>query len=159
MCDWAQLLKDEDLSDPTSIKAKYFRPDFCLPYPFLLELLIVNLLKVTPLHETSPEKAQHCIFGPTDERKGSDSQSSRKNIRSETGFFNPRFLLHKNWPKREITTRRLSPPYKSAGWTQATVVMDKMTQKSKGYGFVTFKGMDGAHAALENPEKNIDVSL
>lgn len=37
--------------------------------------------------------------------------------------------------------------------------MDKMTQKSKGYGFVTFKGMDGAHAALENPEKNIDVSL
>lgn len=40
---------------------------------------------------------------------------------------------------------------------QATVVMDKMTQKSKGYGFVTFKGMDGAHAALENPEKMIDV--
>lgn len=36
--------------------------------------------------------------------------------------------------------------------------MDKMTQKSKGYGFVTFKGMDGAHAALENPEKMIDVS-
>lgn len=42
---------------------------------------------------------------------------------------------------------------------QATVVMDKMTQKSKGYGFVTFKGMDGAHAALENPEKMIDVSI
>ncbi|CAM9144300.1 unnamed protein product, partial [Hapterophycus canaliculatus] len=39
--------------------------------------------------------------------------------------------------------------------------MDKMTQKSKGYGFVTFKSMDGAHAALENPEKMIDgrVSL
>lgn len=35
--------------------------------------------------------------------------------------------------------------------------MDKMTQKSKGYGFVTFKSMDGAHAALENPEKMIDV--
>ncbi|CAM9888309.1 unnamed protein product [Ectocarpus sp. 6 AP-2014] len=44
---------------------------------------------------------------------------------------------------------------------EATVVMDKMTQKSKGYGFVTFKSMDGAHAALENPEKMIDgrVSL
>lgn len=42
---------------------------------------------------------------------------------------------------------------------QATVVMDKMTQKSKGYGFVTFKGMDGALAALENPEKMIDVSI
>lgn len=42
---------------------------------------------------------------------------------------------------------------------KATVVMDKMTQKSKGYGFVTFKGMDGAHAALENPEKMIDVSV
>ncbi len=38
------------------------------------------------------------------------------------------------------------------------MVMDKMTQKSKGYGFVTFKGMDGAHAALEQPEKMIDVS-
>lgn len=37
--------------------------------------------------------------------------------------------------------------------------MDKMTQKSKGYGFVTFKGMDGAHAALESPEKMIDVSM
>lgn len=42
---------------------------------------------------------------------------------------------------------------------QATVVMDKMTQKSKGYGFVTFKSMDGAHAALENPEKMIDVRV
>lgn len=37
--------------------------------------------------------------------------------------------------------------------------MDKMTQKSKGYGFVTFKGMDGALAALESPEKMIDVSV
>lgn len=36
--------------------------------------------------------------------------------------------------------------------------MDKMTQKSKGYGFVTFKGMDGALRALEIPEKIIDVS-
>ena len=36
--------------------------------------------------------------------------------------------------------------------------MDKMTQKSKGYGFVTFKGMDSAQAALINPEKMIDVS-
>lgn len=35
--------------------------------------------------------------------------------------------------------------------------MDKQTQKSKGYGFVTFKGMDSAAAALENPEKIIDV--
>lgn len=37
--------------------------------------------------------------------------------------------------------------------------MDKQTQKSKGYGFVTFKGMDSAAAALENPEKMIDVRL
>lgn len=35
--------------------------------------------------------------------------------------------------------------------------MDKQTQKSKGYGFVTFKGMDSAAAALESPEKMIDV--
>ncbi|CAM9229068.1 unnamed protein product [Sphacelaria rigidula] len=37
--------------------------------------------------------------------------------------------------------------------------MDKQTQKSKGYGFVTFKGMDSAAAALENPEKMIDGRL
>ena len=34
---WAQVLEDEDLSDPTSNSAKQFRSDFRLPYvPFFL---------------------------------------------------------------------------------------------------------------------------
>lgn len=56
-------------------------------------------------------------------------------------------------------TRSFSASKTSDAPLQATVVMDKMTQKSKGYGFVTFKGMDGALAALESPEKMIDVSV
>ncbi|CAM9796884.1 unnamed protein product [Pylaiella littoralis] len=62
----------------------------------------------------------------------------------------------------ETTDQSLRAVFEQYGEiAEATVVMDKMTQKSKGYGFVTFKGMDGAHAALENPEKMIDgrVSL
>ena len=51
---WAQLLEDEDLCDPPNSTAKQFRTDFCLPYPFFLELVKL----VTPYHQTSPEKTQ-----------------------------------------------------------------------------------------------------
>ena len=34
----------------------------------------------------------------TDDKKGSNSESSRKKRRSETGFFNPSFRLHQKWP-------------------------------------------------------------
>ena len=97
MCGWAQLLEDENLSNATSFTAKQFGTDCRLPNPFLLEL--VNLLKVTSLYHPSPEKTQKlCIFDPTDDKEGSDSQSSRKNNRSETGFFIPSFRLQRNWP-------------------------------------------------------------
>ena len=57
MCNWAQVLEDEHLSNPTSMTAKQFRTDCRLPcYPFFLKL--VNQLKVTPLHRTSPGKTQ-----------------------------------------------------------------------------------------------------
>ena len=69
----------------------------------------VNLLKVTPLHQTPPEKTQNCIFDPTDDKKGSDSQSSRRNNRSESGFFNPRFRLHKKRPKTSTPGTRHRP--------------------------------------------------
>ena len=60
---WAQVLEDEDLSDPTSNTAKQSRTDFRLPYPFFSELLIVNLLKVTPLRQTSPERQHKTVPG------------------------------------------------------------------------------------------------
>jgi len=37
-----------------------------------------------------------------------------------------------------------------------TVVMDKMTMKSKGFGFVVFKTVSGASNALKQPDKFID---
>ncbi|XP_022717211.1 UBP1-associated protein 2C-like [Durio zibethinus] len=39
---------------------------------------------------------------------------------------------------------------------EAVVILDKATGKSKGYGFVTFKHVDGALLALKEPSKKID---
>ncbi|XP_022142828.1 UBP1-associated protein 2C [Momordica charantia] len=39
---------------------------------------------------------------------------------------------------------------------EAVVIIDKATGKSKGYGFVTFKHVDGAILALKEPSKTID---
>ncbi|XP_058095641.1 UBP1-associated protein 2C-like [Magnolia sinica] len=39
---------------------------------------------------------------------------------------------------------------------EAVVILDKATGKSKGYGFVTFKHIDGALLALKEPSKKID---
>ncbi|XP_022143148.1 UBP1-associated protein 2C-like [Momordica charantia] len=39
---------------------------------------------------------------------------------------------------------------------EAVVILDKATGKSKGYGFVTFKHVDGALLALKEPSKTID---
>ncbi|KAJ4976316.1 hypothetical protein NE237_001422 [Protea cynaroides] len=39
---------------------------------------------------------------------------------------------------------------------EAVVILDKATSKSKGYGFVTFKHIDGALIALKEPSKQID---
>ncbi|KAF5460927.1 hypothetical protein F2P56_020762 [Juglans regia] len=39
---------------------------------------------------------------------------------------------------------------------EAVVILDKQTGKSKGYGFVTFKHVDGALLALKEPSKRID---
>ncbi|GMH25566.1 hypothetical protein Nepgr_027409 [Nepenthes gracilis] len=39
---------------------------------------------------------------------------------------------------------------------EAVVILDKNTGKSKGYGFVTYKHIDGAFLALKEPSKKID---
>eukprot|EP00249_Psilotum_nudum_P014927 c25072_g1_i1 orf=449-1945(-) len=39
---------------------------------------------------------------------------------------------------------------------EGVVIMDRMTGKSRGYGFITFKHMDGALNALREPSKRID---
>ncbi|KAE8681102.1 UBP1-associated protein 2C [Hibiscus syriacus] len=39
---------------------------------------------------------------------------------------------------------------------EAVVILDKTTGKSKGYGFITFKHVDGAFLALKEPSKKID---
>ncbi|XP_028764707.1 UBP1-associated protein 2C-like [Neltuma alba] len=57
----------------------------------------------------------------------------------------------------ETTTETLSSVFSSFGvLDEAIVIFDKTTGKSKGYGFVTFKHVDGAILALKEPSKKID---
>ncbi|KAK4767853.1 hypothetical protein SAY87_002994 [Trapa incisa] len=57
----------------------------------------------------------------------------------------------------ETTTDGLRSLFSAYGEIEeAVVIMDKVTGKSKGYGFVTFKHVDGALLALREPSKKID---
>lgn len=57
----------------------------------------------------------------------------------------------------DTTTEKLSALFSSYGeLEEAVVILDKVTSKSKGYGFVTFKHVDGALLALKEPSKKID---
>uniref|UniRef100_A0A7N0VDS0 RRM domain-containing protein n=1 Tax=Kalanchoe fedtschenkoi TaxID=63787 RepID=A0A7N0VDS0_KALFE len=57
----------------------------------------------------------------------------------------------------ETTTEGLRSLFSSYGeLEEAVVIVDKNTGKSKGYGFVTFKHVDGALLALKEPSKKID---
>lgn len=44
------------------------------------------------------------------------------------------------------------------GIEEGAVIYDKVTGKSRGYGFVTFTDMESAQRALKAPSKMIDVS-
>ncbi|KAJ8448375.1 hypothetical protein Cgig2_022003 [Carnegiea gigantea] len=57
----------------------------------------------------------------------------------------------------ETTTESLKSLFSSYGeLDEAVVITDKNSGKSKGYGFVTFKHVDGALLALRQPSKKID---
>ncbi|KAL8130333.1 hypothetical protein V2J09_019488 [Rumex salicifolius] len=57
----------------------------------------------------------------------------------------------------ETTTDSIRSLFSSYGeLEEAVVIADKITGKSKGYGFVTFKHVDGAIIALKQPSKKID---
>lgn len=57
----------------------------------------------------------------------------------------------------DTTTEGLRALFSTYGdLEEAIVILDKATGKSKGYGFVTFKHVDGALLALKEPSKKID---
>ncbi|KAL7249662.1 hypothetical protein ACSBR1_011782 [Camellia fascicularis] len=57
----------------------------------------------------------------------------------------------------DTTTEKLRSLFSGYGdLEEAVVILDKATGKSKGYGFVTFKHVDGALLALKEPSKKID---
>ncbi|XP_059661447.1 UBP1-associated protein 2C-like [Cornus florida] len=57
----------------------------------------------------------------------------------------------------DTTTEKLRALFGSYGdLEEAIVILDKATGKSKGYGFVTFRHVDGALLALKEPSKKID---
>ncbi|KAJ7947075.1 UBP1-associated protein 2C [Quillaja saponaria] len=57
----------------------------------------------------------------------------------------------------ETATETLRSVFSSFGeLEEGIVIFDKTTGKSKGYGFVTFKHVDGAVLALKEPSKKID---
>lgn len=57
----------------------------------------------------------------------------------------------------DTTTEGLRSIFSAYGeLEEAVVILDKATGKSKGYGFITFKHIDGAMLALKEPSKKID---
>ncbi|KVH93129.1 UBP1-associated protein 2C-like [Cynara cardunculus var. scolymus] len=57
----------------------------------------------------------------------------------------------------ETTSEKLRSLFATYGdLEEAIVILDKVTGKSKGYGFVTYRHIDGALMALKEPSKKID---
>ena len=80
-------------------RSSSFKPTSACPTPFSWSYSSSQATGSSHSHQTLQKKHNNRIFDPTDDKKGRDSQSSRKNNRPETGFFNLRFRLHKNWPR------------------------------------------------------------
>lgn len=87
-------------------------------------------------------------------------------VRHSDVLFSARALADSDVSRRKLFVRGLGPStttdslkslFASYGeLDEAVVISDKTTGKSKGYGFVTFKHVDGALLALRQPNKKID---
>ncbi|KAJ4981575.1 hypothetical protein NE237_032412 [Protea cynaroides] len=64
------------------------------------------------------------------------------------------FIRGLGWDTTTENLRNLFSQY--GDLEEAVVILDKVTGKSKGYGFVTFKHIDGAMLSLKEPSKKID---
>ena len=112
---------------PRPFRRSSFKPTSACPtyeYPFFLELRLYysnsqSIESHSLTSDVSRKKYKNCIFDPTDDKKGSYSQSSRKNNRSDTGFFDPRIRLHKKWPKAYT-----KPPKRRTKWMTLILVVN-----------------------------------
>mmetsp|Transcript_21297 Transcript_21297/g.30818 ORF Transcript_21297/g.30818 Transcript_21297/m.30818 type:complete len:332 (+) Transcript_21297:60-1055(+) len=64
------------------------------------------------------------------------------------------FIRGLSWETTDDHLRAVFSPFGEI--EEAAVVVDRATGRNKGYGFVIFKDMDAAYAALEDPTKEID---
>lgn len=64
------------------------------------------------------------------------------------------FIRGLGWDTTQESLRSVFAPYGEL--EEAVVITDKTTGKSKGYGFITFRYIDGAILALKDPSKKID---
>lgn len=77
-------------------------------------------------------------------RSSADRDPSRRKL----------FIRGLGW---DTTTEKLRALFSAYGdLEEAIVILDKATGKSKGYGFITFRHVDGALLALKDPSKKID---
>lgn len=67
---------------------------------------------------------------------------------------NKLFVAGLPWAINNDSLRELFSQYGEI--TEAVVIMDRETQRSKGFGFVTFKNAEDAKAALDMNDKEVD---
>jgi len=67
---------------------------------------------------------------------------------------NKLFVAGLPWAVNNDTLREMFAPYGEI--TEAVVIMDRESQRSKGFGFVTFKNAEDAKKALEMGGKDVE---
>ncbi|KAF8025903.1 hypothetical protein BT93_F2660 [Corymbia citriodora subsp. variegata] len=83
-----------------------------------------------------------------------DVRSAARSLADADATRRKLFIRGLGWDTTNDSLRSLFSAYGEL--EEAVVILDKATGKSKGYGFVTFKHVDGALLALREPSKRID---